>query len=246
MEKGEACGILQYFEYKQLQDPSFVYAIQLDQAKLVTNLFWAAAQMIVDYAHFGDMNAAKHLSGVFEKFKSFSQDFRGCVYDYDDVDEFENAWKNMINKYTLQENEWLQRLFLRHFERVVSDRRYEELKAEFAATQSIPFIATNMAILDFASRVYTPPIFSMFQYEVLQQLNYKIEEDCVVFEITTKYTVGLYGVNRRYKVTFDSSNNSVNCSYKNFKFVGFLCKHALKILDYRRVKVLPSCHVLRR
>ncbi|XP_010270684.1 PREDICTED: protein FAR1-RELATED SEQUENCE 5-like [Nelumbo nucifera] len=200
MEKGEACGILQYFEDKQLQNPSFVYTIQLDQVELVTNLFWADAQMIVDYAHFGDVvsfdttyrtnkenrslvifvgvnnyrqaiifgvallydettasfewlfevflktmggkppqtiltdddvamakaislvlpqshhqlcvwhmfqSVSKHLSGVFEKFKSFSQDFRDCVYDYDDVDEFENAWKNMIDKYTLQENEWL-------------------------------------------------------------------------------------------------------------------------------------------
>ncbi|XP_010243044.1 PREDICTED: protein FAR1-RELATED SEQUENCE 5-like [Nelumbo nucifera] len=384
MEKGEACGILQYFEDRRSQDPSFVYAIQLDQAELVTNLFWADAQMIVDYAHFGDVvsfdttyrihkenrplavfegvnnymqtiifgaallydettasfewlfevflktmggkqpqtiltdddaaienainlvlpkshhrlcvwymfqNAANHLSGVFEEFKSFSQDFKSCVYDYDDANEFENAWKNMINKYKLQENEWLQRLyskrhkwalifgrqtfsasmcttqsseslnsylkkyvnikydlprFVQHFERVVADRRYEELKAEFAATQSIPFMAANMAILDFASRVYTPPIFAMFQNEVLQQLNCRIEEDCVVSETTIEYTIGLYGVNRRYKVTFDSRNNSVGCSCKNFESVGILCRHALKILDYRRVEVLPSCHVLRR
>ncbi|XP_010271481.1 PREDICTED: protein FAR1-RELATED SEQUENCE 5-like [Nelumbo nucifera] len=384
MEKGEASGILQYFEDRQSQDPSFVYAIQLDQAELVTNMFWADAQMIVDYFHFGDVvsfdttyrtnkenrplavfvgvnnyrqtiifgaallydetmasfvwlfevflktmggkqpltiltdddatiekainlvlpkshhrlcvwhmfqNAAKHLSGVFEKFKLFSQDFKRCVYEYDDVDEFESAWKNMIDKYRLQENEWLQKLynkkhkwalvygrqtfsagmsitqrseslnnclkkylnikhdlsrFLQHFERVVADKQYEESKAEFAATQSTPFMVANMAILDFASRVYTPPIFSIFQNEVLQQLNCRIEDECVVSETSIEYTIHLYGVNRQYKVTFDPRNNSVNCSCRNFEFVGILCRHALKILEYRHVEVLPSCHVLRR
>ncbi|XP_010273716.1 PREDICTED: protein FAR1-RELATED SEQUENCE 5-like isoform X2 [Nelumbo nucifera] len=384
MEKGEAGGILQYFEDRQSQDPSFVYAIQLDQAELVTNLFWADAQMIVDYAHFGDVvsfdttyrtnkknrpfavfvgvnnyrqtiifgaallydetvdsfewlfkvflktmggkkpntiltgddatiekainlvfpeshhrlcvwhmfqNATKHLSGVFEKFSSFSQDFRSCVYDFDDVDEFENAWNDMINKYGLQDNDWLQTLygkrhkwalvygrqtfsagtnttqrseslnsglkkylnikydlssFLQHFEKVVADKRYEELKAEFATTQSTPIIAAHVGILDYASHVYTPPIFSMFQNEVLQQLDCRIEEDHVVSETIAEYTVGLYGTNRRFKVTFDSRNNSVSCSCKNFEFVGILCRHALKILDYRRVDIIPPCYVLKR
>ncbi|XP_010279169.1 PREDICTED: protein FAR1-RELATED SEQUENCE 5-like [Nelumbo nucifera] len=384
MDKGEAGDVLQYFEDRQSQDPSFVYAIQLDQAELVTNLFWADAQMIVDYAYFGDVvcfdttyrinkknrpfaifvgvnnyrqtiifgaallydesidtfewlfkvflktmggkkpnamltdddaivekainlvlpeshhrlcvwhmfqNAAKHLSGVFEKFKTFSKDFSSCVYDCEDVDEFEDAWKNMINRYELRENNWLQRLyskrhkwalaferetfsadmstiqrsenlnnclkkylnikydlsrFLQHFERVVTDRRYEELKAEFAATQSTPTMATHTGILDFAAHVYTPPIFSMFYNEVLQQLNCRIEEDHVVSETIVEYTICVYGVNRRFKVIFDSRNDSVSCSCKKFEFVGILCRHALKILDYRRVEMLPSCYILKR
>ncbi|XP_010275942.1 PREDICTED: protein FAR1-RELATED SEQUENCE 5-like isoform X2 [Nelumbo nucifera] len=384
MEKGEAGGILQYFEDRRSKDPSFVYAIQLDQAELVTNLFWADAQMIVDYAHFGDVvcfdttfrmnkenrpfavfwgvnnykkiiifgaallydetvdtfewlfnvflktmggkkpntiltdddvavekainlvlpeshhrlcvchifqNAAIHLSGVFEKFKTFSKDFSNCLYDCENVDEFENAWESMINMYGLQENDWLQRLyskrhkwalafqrqiffadisttqrsesfnsclrkylnirydlliFLRHFERVVAVRRYEELKAEFASTQSTPTMAAHVGILDFTAHVYTPPIFSLFHNEVLQQLNCKIEEDHVVSETIVEYTISAYGVNRRFKVIYDSKNDSVNCSCKKFEFVGILCRHALKILDYRRVQMLPSRYILKR
>ncbi|XP_010277968.1 PREDICTED: protein FAR1-RELATED SEQUENCE 5-like isoform X2 [Nelumbo nucifera] len=384
MERGEAGGILQYFEDRQSQDPSFIYAIQLDQAELITNVFWADAQMIADYAHFGDVvcfdttfrinkenrpfvvfvgvnnykkmvifgaallydettetfewlfkvflkkmggkkpntiltdddatmekainlvlpeshhrlcvwhmyhNAVKHLSGVFEKFKTFSKDFSSCLYDCEDVDEFENAWESMFNRYELQENDWLQRLynkrhkwalaferqtfsadmsttqrseslngclkkylnirydlsrFLRYFERVIADRRYEELKAELAATQSTPTMAAHVGILDFAAHVYTPPIFSMFHNEVLQQLNCRIEDDHVVSETIVEYTICAYGGNHRFKVIYDSKNDSVSCSCKRFEFVGILCRHALKILDYKRVEMLPSCYILKR
>ncbi|KAI5356073.1 hypothetical protein L3X38_008968 [Prunus dulcis] len=46
-------------------------------------------------------NAAKHLSGVFEKFKDFSKDFSSCIYDYEDEDAFLNACNSMLEKYTL-------------------------------------------------------------------------------------------------------------------------------------------------
>lgn len=56
-------------------------------------------------------NAAKHLSHVFEKFDNFAKEFSNCVYDYEEEKEFIDAWKNMLEKYKLQDNEWLRRLF---------------------------------------------------------------------------------------------------------------------------------------
>ncbi|XP_019054503.1 PREDICTED: protein FAR1-RELATED SEQUENCE 5-like [Nelumbo nucifera] len=384
VKKGEVGNVLQYFEVKQLEDPSFIYAIQLDQNDIVTNLFWADAQMIVDYGHFGDVicfdttyrtnqenrpfvlfvgvnnykqiiifgaallydesidtfewlfkvfiktmggkkpktiltdddaamvnainsvfseshhqlciwhmyqNATKYLNSVFEKFKTFPKDFSSCVYDCEDVDEFENVWKSMINRYGLKENEWLQKLydkryrwalafgrqtfsadmstaqrsdrmnsclkkylnmkhtlsrFLQHFERVVADRRYEELKVEYATTQSTPALATQLGTLNYIAQIYTPPVLSIFNDEVLKQLSCSIEEDHIVSETTTEYIVNMFGVNRQYKVTFDTINDLISCSCKKFEFVGILCGHALKILDYRRIKLIPSCYILRR
>ncbi|XP_010276948.1 PREDICTED: protein FAR1-RELATED SEQUENCE 5-like isoform X2 [Nelumbo nucifera] len=384
MKKGEAGGIIQYFQDMRLKDPSFVYAIQLDQAELVTNLFWADAQMIVDYGHFGDVvcfdttcktnnenrpftlfvgvnnyknliifgaallydetvdtfewlfktfiktmggkkpktiltdddaamakainlvfpethhrlcvwhmfqNTTKHLRCVIDNFEIFSKDFSSCVYDYENVDEFENAWESMINKYNLQENNWLRKLynerhrwdlvfgrhsfsadisitlrnermngclrkylnikhdlsrFLLHFEKVVADKRYEELKAEFAATQSMPTLTVQVEILKYVSRIYTPPIFSMFYNEVWQQLNCSIEEDHVVSETITEYIVSVSGKNRQYTVAFNSSDDSISCSCKKFDYIGILCGHALKVLDYRRIKMIPPRYILRR
>ncbi|KAL3820136.1 hypothetical protein ACJIZ3_006041 [Penstemon smallii] len=56
-------------------------------------------------------NAATHLSSVFAKYKDFANDFSTCIYDYEDEDDFITAWNEMIEKYGLQENEWLTRLF---------------------------------------------------------------------------------------------------------------------------------------
>uniref|UniRef100_A0A803N405 Protein FAR1-RELATED SEQUENCE n=1 Tax=Chenopodium quinoa TaxID=63459 RepID=A0A803N405_CHEQI len=53
-------------------------------------------------------NAAKHLHHVFEKFKDFAKYFSSCVYDYDDEADFIDAWDNMLVKYDLVGNSWLE------------------------------------------------------------------------------------------------------------------------------------------
>ena len=37
------------------ENPSFQYALQVDCEERITNIFWADAKMIIDYAHFGDV-----------------------------------------------------------------------------------------------------------------------------------------------------------------------------------------------
>ncbi|GMP41800.1 hypothetical protein CsSME_00011773 [Camellia sinensis var. sinensis] len=52
LEYGEAGSVLQYFRKKTVENPSFYYAVQLDCEGQITNIFWADAQMIMDYAQF--------------------------------------------------------------------------------------------------------------------------------------------------------------------------------------------------
>jgi hypothetical protein len=40
---------------KMCENPSFYYAVQLDAEEHITNIFWADAKMLVDYAHFDDV-----------------------------------------------------------------------------------------------------------------------------------------------------------------------------------------------
>ncbi|XP_048334496.1 protein FAR1-RELATED SEQUENCE 5-like [Ziziphus jujuba] len=47
-------------------------------------------------------NAAKHLSGVFAKFREFAKDFSSCIYDYEEEQEFFLAWNAMLEKYVLK------------------------------------------------------------------------------------------------------------------------------------------------
>ncbi|XP_050241953.1 protein FAR1-RELATED SEQUENCE 5-like [Quercus robur] len=56
-------------------------------------------------------NALKNLNHLFKSQKTFNADFRSCIYDGEYEEEFISAWENMLEKYDLQENEWLQDLF---------------------------------------------------------------------------------------------------------------------------------------
>ncbi|KAG6708290.1 hypothetical protein I3842_06G073800, partial [Carya illinoinensis] len=55
LKYGEAGSLLRYFQKQKRENPSFYNAVQLDAAEQITNIFWADAQMIVDYNLFGDV-----------------------------------------------------------------------------------------------------------------------------------------------------------------------------------------------
>lgn len=54
LEKGDAQFLLDFLKAKKSDDPSFFYAVQIDEKDCLTNCFWADAQSITDYAYFGD------------------------------------------------------------------------------------------------------------------------------------------------------------------------------------------------
>ena len=49
---GQAGSMLKYFHDKISKNPSFQYALQVDCDEHITNIFWADAKMILDYAYF--------------------------------------------------------------------------------------------------------------------------------------------------------------------------------------------------
>jgi zinc finger SWIM domain-containing protein 3 len=55
--------------------------------------------------------------------------------------------------------------FLKHFERVVEDKRQNELNAEFESRKKTPRLKMRTPMLIQASKLYTPLIFEAFQGE---------------------------------------------------------------------------------
>ncbi|KAL0462186.1 UNVERIFIED_CONTAM: protein FAR1-RELATED SEQUENCE 5 [Sesamum latifolium] len=55
MKVGDAGGVLEYLQQKQLVDPNFFGAIQVDADDLIANIIWVDTQMMIDYSHFGDV-----------------------------------------------------------------------------------------------------------------------------------------------------------------------------------------------
>ena len=80
-------------------NPSFQYAIQLDNVEQITNIFWADARIIIDYTNFGnvvtfdttyDTNKELRLLGVFTNFNHHRRlTVFGDAFLYDEtVDSF--------------------------------------------------------------------------------------------------------------------------------------------------------------
>lgn len=383
MKVSDTGGIFEYLQQKQLNDPSFFYAVQVDEDASITNILWVDGRMKFDYVHFGDVicfdtthkknkegrpfalfvgvnhhkqtvifgaallydetastfvwlfdtfakamrgklpitiltdqdaamakalasqwpetyhrlciwhiyqNAATHLGSVFESFPSFLKDFSSCVYDYDEEVEFLDAWSKMLEKYELQENGWLIRLFkikekwalvygrqsfcadmtttqrsesmhaslkryvsykhdllrfFQHFDRLVEDRRYKELKADLRTKHTIPVNSIPVQILKHAASVYTHEVFELFKKEFSKACDSKIDL-CSKIGETFEYMVTPFGKHYQHKVRYDSFQENISCSCKKFEFAGILCSHALKVLSFSNILRIPELYIKRR
>ncbi|XP_022738509.1 LOW QUALITY PROTEIN: protein FAR1-RELATED SEQUENCE 7-like [Durio zibethinus] len=235
-------------------------------------------------------NALKHLSNILKDAKAFANDFRSCIYDHKDEDDFIHAWEAMLDNYNLKQNEWLRWMyrerekwavvygkntffidmkhshlgeslsnklrsylnsdqdllqFFKHFERVVDEQRYKEIEATDVMSHCKPKLMGNVILLKHASEVYTPKAFEVFQLEYEKCLNV-VANQCSQNGCLSEYKVNTFGKSQEYTVTFDCSDDTVICSCMKFEYVGFLCSHALRVLDYRNIKVVPSRYMLRR
>lgn len=383
MQVGEAERIQQYFQSKQLKNPSFIYTMQLDSEDQITNIFWTDAKMLVDYSDFGDVvffdttyklirdgrafcpflgvnhhkqvvifgaallyddsaesfkwlfrtfievmsgkkpktiltdqdavlveaiNSAfpetnhricvwhlyqkvlKQFSHLFAGSDSFVNDLFSCFFDHEEEEDFIKAWKVMLDVYGLWENEWLNEIFIdrekwaiayrrnifcadirtaqlreyftsnlrkrlrsdsdvislfKHIGKMVNDWHYKELEANYDMSQHMPRLIGDVILLKHARGVYAPKIFELFQQEYETSLNIVVNQ-CTENGSLFKYKVSIYGQLREYAVTYNLFDETVICSCMKYEFMGVLCSHALKVLDYRNIKVLPSHYILKR
>ncbi|XP_047253883.1 protein FAR1-RELATED SEQUENCE 5-like isoform X2 [Capsicum annuum] len=58
-----------------------------------------------------EKNAFKHLNHIFRANESFPRDFSKLLNDYGYEDDFLSAWKEMLEKYDLEDNNWLKNTF---------------------------------------------------------------------------------------------------------------------------------------
>ncbi|KAL6123265.1 hypothetical protein ACLB2K_075787 [Fragaria x ananassa] len=133
----------------------------------------------------------------------------------------------------------------KHFERVVDERRSKEREASDEMNRYMPGLMGNVVMLKRASNEYTPRAFEVLQQGYEKCLNVVVNQ-CSQNGSLFEYRAKTYGTTREHSITFCSSDDTVICSCKKFESVGFLCSHALKVLDHRNIKVLPAKYVLKR
>nr|XP_040251262.1 protein FAR1-RELATED SEQUENCE 5-like [Aegilops tauschii subsp. strangulata]XP_040251263.1 protein FAR1-RELATED SEQUENCE 5-like [Aegilops tauschii subsp. strangulata] len=137
-------------------------------------------------------------------------------------------------------------LFLRHLQKVISDRRHRELEMEYGSRLMMPYLKIRAPVLTQASDVYTSVIFQLFQEEYEEfQSAYIVSRD--ESSPCREYVVSLVEKeDRRYTVYGNPMEQTVTCSCGKFETVGFLCSHALKILDVMDIKYIPDRYIMKR
>ncbi|CAO2034992.1 unnamed protein product [Urochloa humidicola] len=136
-------------------------------------------------------------------------------------------------------------LFLRHIEKVINDRRHKELEIEYSSRLKLPYFKIKAPILTQASEAYATMIFQLFQEEHEEfQSAYIVNRDesgpC------REYIISIIDKEKQFKVYGNSTDQTVSCSCGKFETKGFLCSHALKVLDAMDIKYLPDRYILKR
>lgn len=104
------------------------------------------------------------------------------------------------------------------------------------------------------SRFYTKQIFKLFQAEVEgMQSCFNTRQVSVNGPITTylvKERVQLEGGEekeiRTLEVVYESTRAEIRCICGLFNFNGYLCRHALSVLNYNGIEEVPSQYILPR
>uniref|UniRef100_A0A2P2JYT2 Protein FAR1-RELATED SEQUENCE n=1 Tax=Rhizophora mucronata TaxID=61149 RepID=A0A2P2JYT2_RHIMU len=138
------------------------------------------------------------------------------------------------------------------YELVLQNKRQEEAFDDFKSRDLSAMLRTGSYYELQISKLYTSKIFGKFQEEIVMM------SSC--FSITQVHTNGpivTYMVKERddednlrnfrnFEVVHDKTGVEVRCACGCFNFNGYLCRHALCILNYNGVEEIPFQYILAR
>ncbi|KAL2332188.1 hypothetical protein Fmac_019769 [Flemingia macrophylla] len=136
------------------------------------------------------------------------------------------------------------REFIERYRVILEDSHEEEAKANFDAWHETPELKSPSPFEKQMLSVYTHEVFRKFQVEVLgaAACHLKKENDGV----TTTYNVKDFENNQSYTVEWNTSNSDICCSCRLFECKGYLCRHAIVVLQMSGVFSIPPKYILQR
>ncbi|GFP92018.1 protein far1-related sequence 6 [Phtheirospermum japonicum] len=143
--------------------------------------------------------------------------------------------------------------FLDKYELALQKKHKEEVTADMESRDSRPELKTRCSFELQLSKIYTREIFRKFQLEVEEMYScfstMQIHVDGPVTIFLVKERVLREG-NRReirdFEVYYNRAAHEVRCICSCFNFYGYLCRHALCVLNFNGVEEIPSKYVLSR
>ncbi|XP_015870561.2 protein FAR1-RELATED SEQUENCE 8 [Ziziphus jujuba] len=138
------------------------------------------------------------------------------------------------------------------YDLVLDKKRRQEALDDFESRDLSPILKTRCSYELQLSKLYTKNIFQKFQVEVVMM------SSC--FSITQVHTNGsivTYMIKERegeeiprdvrnFEVMYDKAGADVRCICSCFNFKGYLCRHALCVLNYNGIEEIPYQYILSR
>ncbi|KAL9669217.1 hypothetical protein QQ045_006760 [Rhodiola kirilowii] len=138
--------------------------------------------------------------------------------------------------------------FFTHFVRILYDKRYKELDAEYDLLFWIIHCKMEVSILIHEQEVFTKAIFKVFQAQFENSLKSSIMK-CVSNGENFIFTVVRDGFFKERLVKREGQF-TVTCSYRKFETIGVLCRHCIKVMTEGRettlIKKITEQYVLER
>ncbi|XP_009767065.1 protein FAR-RED IMPAIRED RESPONSE 1 isoform X1 [Nicotiana sylvestris] len=135
--------------------------------------------------------------------------------------------------------------FMRQYGMILQNRYEEEAVADFEILQKHPALKSPSPWEKQMSTIYTHAIFRKFQVEVLGVVGCHPKKEAENGETVT-FRVNDCEKNENFMVTWNEAKSDVSCSCLLFEYKGFLCRHAMNVLQICGLPSIPSQYILKR
>lgn len=146
--------------------------------------------------------------------------------------------KYVHKKTTVQE-------FLKQYEVILQDRYEEEAKADSDTWNKQPTLRSPSPLEKSVSGVYTHAVFKKFQVEVLGAVACHPKRERQE-ETTITFRVQDFEKNIDFVVSWNEMKSEVSCLCRLFEYKGYLCRHAMIVLQICGLSAIPPQYILKR
>lgn len=135
--------------------------------------------------------------------------------------------------------------FIVQYKSLLEDRYEEEAKANFDAWHETPELKSPSPFEKQMTLVYTHEIFKKFQVEVLGAAACHLKKE-KEDEHSITYSIKDFETSEDFMVEWNEHKSEINCSCHSFQYKGYLCRHAIVVLQMSGVFNIPFKYILQR
>ncbi|GAB2279733.1 cyclin-dependent kinase inhibitor far1 [Dionaea muscipula] len=136
--------------------------------------------------------------------------------------------------------------FMKQYVAILQNRYEEEDMADFDTWQKQPALKSPSPWEKQMSVVYTHAIFKKFQVEVLGVVGCHPKKESADGASVTTYRVEDCEKDETFFVAWNETKSEVDCLCRSFQYKGFLCRHAMIVLQICGISRIPSQYILTR